>query len=731
MNSSRSNLLVLLFILISLAFASRAQTLRVSSPGRTVQLVFQITDGVPVYSVSFKGKAVIRPSAMGIRLKEADLSRTLQLAGVDSSAVDETWVPVWGDEARVRNYYRQLTVHLRQSKADPVVIDIHFRVYDDGVGFRYGLPTQKQLSHFVVAGEQSEFQLTGDHKTYWIPGDFDTNEYLYTTSRLSEIDAGAMATKSTEIFARYVKDSSSVQTPLMMKTADGLYINLHEAALANYSALQLHVDRKTFKLSSNLVPDAVGNMAYAQTPFQTPWRTLIVSDKATDILASRMILNLNEPCAIAETSWIKPQKMIGIWWEIHVGRGSWDYTYPVNVGPNPDWKSIKPHGMHSANTANTKKYIDFAAKHGIDGVLVEGWNVGWEDWFGKWKEDVFDFVTPYPDFDVEELHRYAASKKVKLIMHHETSASVTNYERRMDEAFRFMKTNGYDAVKTGYVGHIIPRGEWHEGQWMINHFNRVAQKAAEFEIMIDSHESSRPTGMHRTYPNWLASEAARGNEFNAWSIGNPPEHETILPFTRLMGGPMDYTPGIFQIKLDKYGKKGFGPHTTLTKQLALYVTMSSPLQMAADIPENYEAHPEAFKFIKDVVVDWDDSKYIEAEPGDFVTIARKAKGKESWFIGSITDEQARVSTVPLTFLDPAKTYEATIYRDGPNAHWDKNPMVYTIERSAVNAKTVLTVPVAEGGGYAVSLVPIMGKDLKSLPRYKAPRIRNSGKYAGK
>jgi hypothetical protein len=423
--------------------------------------------------------------------------------------------------------------------------------------------------------------------------------------------------------------------------------------------------------------------------------------------------------------------MVGVWWEIHVGKGSWDYTYPVNVGPNPDWKTIKPHGMHRATTANTKMYIDFAAKHGFQGVLVEGWNVGWEDWFGKWKEDVFDFVTPYPDFDVAELQKYSASKGVKMIMHHETSASVTNYERRMDEAFRFMKTYGYDAVKTGYVGRIIPRGEWHEGQWMISHFTRTAAKAAEYGIMVDSHESSRPTGMHRTYPNWLASEAARGNEFNAWSVGNPPEHETILPFTRLMGGPMDYTPGIFQIKLDKYGKKGFGPHTTLTKQMALYVTMYSPLQMVSDIPENYEAHLDAFQFIKDVAVDWDESKYIEAEPGDYLTIARKAKGKESWFIGSITDEQARVSTVPLTFLDPTKTYEATIYRDGLDAHWDKNPMVYTIERSAVNSKTVLTVPVAEGGGYAVSLVPITGKDLKSLPKYKAPRVRNSGSYGKK
>ncbi|MBL7850921.1 MAG: glycoside hydrolase family 97 N-terminal domain-containing protein, partial [Cyclobacteriaceae bacterium] len=516
-------IILLITLLAVAAHAGRSQSYQVSSPGRTVSLTVRLdAAGSPQYAVQYKKRPVILPSSLGLQLKEHDLTRGLRVAGADSTVVDETWTPVWGESSSIRNHYRQLTVHLVRPGDKPVYLDLVFRVFDDGVGFRYGLPSQKDMTHFIVSGETSGFQLTGDHTAFWIPGDFDTNEYVYTTSRLSQVDAGAMATKSTEIGTRYVKDSSSVQTPLMMKTSDGLYINLHEAALANYPAMQLHVDRQKSALSSNLVPDAVGNMAYAQTPFQTPWRTIIVAEKATDILASRMILNLNEPCAIPETSWIKPQKMVGVWWEIHVGKGSWDYTYPVNVGPNPDWKTIKPHGMHRATTANTKMYIDFAARHGFQGVLVEGWNVGWEDWFGKWKEDVFDFVTPYPDFDVSELQKYAASKGVKMIMHHETSASVTNYERRLDEAFRFMKTYGYDAVKTGYVGRIIPRGEWHEGQWMINHYNRVAAKAAEFQIMVDSHESTRLTGMHRTYPNWLAAEAARGNEFNAWSIGNPP-----------------------------------------------------------------------------------------------------------------------------------------------------------------------------------------------------------------
>ncbi len=707
-----------IMLCLALTLSLHAQTFQVNSPSKRIQLTFRLANGSPTYSVAFNQKDFILQSPLGLRFLDANLTGGLEIIGMDTARVDETWTPVWGETSKIRNHYRQLTVHLRQQKEKPILLDIVFRVFDDGVGFRYALPAQKDLTHFIVSGENSGFQLTGDHKTFWIPGDYDSNEYPYTTSALSQVDAGAMATRTTDISTRYVEDSSSVQTPLMMKSKDGLYINIHEAALANYPAMQLHVNKKTFLLTSNLVPDAVGNRAYAQTPFQTPWRTIIVATNAADILASRVILNLNEPCAIKETSWIKPQKMVGVWWQMHIGTGTWDYAYPTDVPANPDWSKIKPHGMHAATTANTKKYIDFAAKHGIAGVLVEGWNVGWEDWFGKWKEEVFDFVTPYPDFDVDELHKYAASKGVKLIMHHETSASVTNYERRMDEAYRFMKANGYDAVKTGYVGRIIPRGERHDGQWMINHYNRVAAKTAEFQIMVDMHEPVRSTGMHRTYPNWMASEAARGNEFNAWSKGNPPEHETILPFTRLMGGPMDYTPGIFQIKLDKFGRKGMGPHTTLTKQLALYLTMYSPLQMAADLPEHYEAHLDAFKFIEDVAVDWNDSKYVEAEPGDYLTIARKAKGKDSWFIGSITDENKRTSTVPLTFLDAGKTYLATIYRDAPTAHYDTNPMAYVIEKFVVTSKTILKTPVVEGGGYAVSLVPASGDALKGVKKYK-------------
>lgn len=707
-----------LVLFAALTLPVQAQTFRVGSPSNQVQLTFSLTNGSPGYSVKFNNKDVILNSPLGLNFQEANLAGGLKLIGIDTTRVDETWIPVWGETSKIRNHYRQLIVHLSQLTENPILMDIVFRVFDEGVGFRYSLPAQKHLTHFIVSGENTGFQLTGDHRTFWIPGDYDSNEYPYTTSPLSQVDAGAMATKTTDISTRYVEDSSSVQTPLMMKTSDGLYVNIHEAALANYPAMQLHVNKKSFLLTSNLVPDAVGNRAYAQTPFQTPWRTIIVATNAADILASRVILNLNEPCAIKETSWIKPQKMVGVWWQMHIGTGSWDYAYPTDVPANPDWSKIKPHGMHAATTANTKKYIDFAAKHGIQGVLVEGWNVGWEDWFGKWKEEVFDFVTPYPDFDVDELHKYAASKGVKLIMHHETSASVTNYERRMDEAYRFMKANGYDAVKTGYVGRIIPRGERHDGQWMINHYNRVAAKTAEFQIMVDMHEPVRSTGMHRTYPNWMASEAARGNEFNAWSKGNPPEHETILPFTRLMGGPMDYTPGIFQIKLDKFGRKGMGPHTTLTKQLALYLTMYSPLQMAADLPEHYEAHLDAFRFIEDVAVDWDESTYVEAEPGDYLTIARKAKGTDNWFIGSITDENKRMSIVPLTFLDAGKTYLATIYRDAPTAHYDKNPMEYVIEKFAVTSKSILKTPVVEGGGYAVSLVPAAGDALKGIKKYK-------------
>jgi hypothetical protein len=504
----------------------------------------------------------------------------------------------------------------------------------------------------------------------------------------------------------------------MLKTAEGLYVNIHEAALVHYPAMNLAVDRASATLSSLLVPDALGAKAYLQAPAKSPWRTVIVSDRAADILASKLILNLNEPSKIADTSWIKPQKFVGVWWEMHVGTASWSYSADGNVSLlGTDWAGRKPSGTHGATTANVKRYVDFAARHRIDAVLVEGWNVGWEDWFGKWKEEVFDFVTPYPDFDVAELQRHAAGKGVKIVMHHETSASVTNYERRMDEAYRFMKAHGYDAVKTGYVGRIIPRGEHHDGQWMVDHYIRVAERTARERIMIDAHEPVRPTGLHRTYPNWLASEAARGNEFNAWSEGNPPEHETILPFTRLMGGPMDYTPGIFQITLDHWNPaKKERVHTTLAKQLALYVTLYSPLQMAADFPEAYEKRLDAFRFIEDVAVDWDDTRVLEAEPGDYVTIARLAKGRDAWFVGAVTDERARTATVPLAFLTASRTYVATIYADAADAHWQKNPMAYRIERKLVDGRTVLKLPLAAGGGAAVSITPAASDDLKRLKR---------------
>jgi glucan 1,4-alpha-glucosidase len=694
------------------------QSIRIQSPSGTNQLHVTITkDGAIAYSLTYKNKAVVQPSALGFQLKDAaPLVNKFQLIKADSGIVKEEWQPVLGEVAMINNHYQLLKIYLQEQSDKPRQLNISFKLFDDGLAFQYEFPTQKNLSHFVVADELTGFQLTGNHKTWWIPGDYDSNEYPYSTSMLSEVNAQAKSKQHSEIAVQVVKDPTVVQSPLMMKTADGIYINIHEAALVNYPAMQLRINQNNFNLSAHLVPDAVGNKAYLQTPFVTPWRTIIVSDKATEILSSKLILNVNEPNKIAHTNWIKPGKMVGIWWEMHVSKSTWDYAGSQDMGSWENLANLKPTGKHGATTVNTKKYIDFAAQHGFDGVLVEGWNTGWEDWFGKWKENVFDFITPYPDFDVQELHRYAASKNVKLIMHHETSGSVTNYERWMDTAYRFMKNNGYNAVKTGYVGKIIPRGEHHDGQWMVNHYNRVAQKTADYQIMVDMHESVRPTGMHRTYPNWVANEAARGNEFNAWSQGNPPEHETILPFTRLMGGPMDYTPGIFQIKLEKYGKKDNYVHTTLAKQLALYITMYSPLHMAADLPENYESKMDAFQFIKDVAMDWDDTKILEAEPGDYITIARKAKGKQDWFAGGITDENKRTATVDCSFLNPAQQYIATVYKDAANAHWDTNPMAYVIEKIVVNTKTKLTINLAPGGGFAISMVPATKEEIKKLKK---------------
>jgi hypothetical protein len=692
-------------LLLTAASQARAQasaplTARLDKVRLTVALS---PDGRPTYAVAYGPKTVLTPSRLGLSFADGKgFEGPLVLTGSETKDVDETWQPVWGEVKDIRNHYQQLTVHLRQPAADGRKLDVVFRVFADGVGFRYEFPRQAGLQYFTVQDEFTEFHLPANHKAFWIPGDYDSNEYAYTTSRVSEVN-------TTPIPAIQEKaPANRIQTPLMLKSDDGLYINIHEAALVNYPALYLNVDTKTFDLTSQLVPDATGTgaKAYLQAPEHTPWRTIVVSDKAPEVLASKLILNLNEPSKIADPSWIKPQKFVGVWWEMQTSRGSWNYADTFNIKlAGTDWRRLKPNGRHMANTANVKQYIDFAAAHHIPGVLVEGWNVGWEDWANNWKEEVFDFVTPYPDFDVDELQRYAAGKGVNIIMHHETSGAATNYERRQDNAYRFMNAHGYTSVKTGYVGKIIPRGEHHDGQWMVNHYVQTAQKTADYHIMVDMHEPVRPTGLSRTYPNWLACEAARGNEFNAFSEGNPPEHETILPFTRLMGGPMDYTPGIFKLQhFEPTGKRLV--HTTLAKQLALYVTMYSPLQMAADLPENYNEHLDAFKFIEDVPVDWDDTRILAAEPGDYLTTVRKAKGKDEWYLGSITDENARKQPLKLDFLTPGLRYEATIYADGQGADWQKNPTAYRITRQVVSSKSALTLQLAAGGGAAVSFKPI-------------------------
>ncbi len=708
--------LMSLFLIGGQAFG---QTI-VSPNGHMALQVSVTSSGEAQYALSLAGRPVVLQSRLGLELSgQPSLLDGFRIARTETTSVDHEWETVWGESRYVRDQYRELLVILRQDGQRSRELAVRFRLFDEGLGFRYEIAEQDALKHFVLAGERSEFRLTGDHRAWWIPGDYDTNEYAYTESRLSDVNAD-QGKNAGEISSKTVIGPNFVQTPLMMKTSEGRYLNIFEAALVNYPAMTLKIDQSSFVLTSNLAPDAVGNRAYLQAPCRTPWRTIMVSDDARDILASNMILNLNDPSAIADPTWIKPVKYVGIWWEMHVGTASWNYSDVNNVKLGmTDWKSLKPNGRHGATTDRTKVYIDFAAKHGFDGVLVEGWNVGWEDWFGQWKEEVFDFVTPYPDFDVEALRAYAAHKGVKLIMHHETSSSVTNYERRLDAAFRFMKRNGYDAVKTGYVGRIIPRGEYHDGQWMVDHYLRVVKKAAELQIMVNSHESVRPTGLHRTYPNWLAAEAARGNEFNAWSVGNPPAHETILPFTRLLGGPMDYTPGIFEIKMDHYvpGKKE-QVHTTLAKQLALYVTMYSPLQMAADYPENYERFTDAFQFIKDVAVDWDEKIVLEAEPGDHVTIARKTRGKDEWFVGAITDEHSRTSVISLSFLPPKRTYVAEVYGDGPRAHWENNPKDYRIERWIVDRSSTLRLRLAEGGGAAMTLRPAAEGEAGLLKRYQ-------------
>jgi hypothetical protein len=671
------------------------------SPSKLLQVDFSINAvGKPIYKVSYLNKEIIQDSELGIALKDNNaLDHGFTLLSQESKSVNETWQPVLGEQSIIQNNYNQVTYFLFQ-KATNRKFNIIFRVYNEGVAFRYEFPKQDQLNYFVISDEKTTFNLVENHKAFWIPGDYDSQEYAYNETKLSEIDNSKLDLNN-GIGVKSIASPYRVQSPLMLKSPSGVYINIFEAAVVNYPVMHLDVDVNNFDLKADLVPNPIGDKAYLQTPCVSPWRTIMISNDARDIVSSKMILNLNEPSKIADTSWIKPMKYVGIWWEMHIGKATWDYAGSQNAQNAADG-ALLPSGKHGATTANTKRYIDFAAKHGFDGVLVEGWNVGWEDWFGNWKENVFDFVTPYPDFNLKEVTDYAQSKGVKMIMHHETSGSVANYERHLDRAFELMQQYGYPAVKSGYVGKIIPRGEFHDGQTMVNHYNFVAQRAADYKLMVNSHESSRPTGYSRTYPNYIAAEAARGNEFNAWSVGNPPMHETILPFTRLLGGPMDYTPGIFEIKMNVYdAAKKEQVHTTLAKQLALYVTMYSPLQMAADLPENYQKHLDAFQFIKDVAVNWDQSLYIEAEPGDYLTVARKTKGKDEWFLGAITDENARTANIELNFLTPGKTYKATVYEDGKEAHWEKNPKSYAIKTIQVTSNSKIKLNLTNGGGAAI------------------------------
>ncbi len=693
-------MLISLMVFVNLAVAQRVQ-----SPSGKIAVNFKLAaNGQPSYSVNYKNKPTVLESALGIKLKDKPaLDANFDILDSKTSSFNESWKPVLGEQSSIKNHYNELTLSLI-NKETKVKMNIIFRVFDEGVAFRYDFPKQAELNYFIISDEVTQFNLTENNKVFWIPGDFDSNEYEYNETRFSEID-NSKINMNNGIGVKSIPGKYTVQTPLMMKAPSGLYLNIFEAAVVNYPVMHLNADVTNYKLKAELVPNAIGDKAYLQTPCVSPWRTIMISDDARDIVASKMILNLNEPSKIEDTSWIKPMKYVGIWWEMHVGKSTWDYAGSQNATNFAD--APKASGKHGATTENTKRYIDFAAKNGFDGVLVEGWNVGWEDWNGNWKEEVFDFTTPYPDFDIAALSAYAKEKNVKMIMHHETSGSVGNYERHLDRAFDLMKKYEYPAVKSGYVGKIIPRGEFHDGQSMVNHFNFVAKRAADYKIMINSHESSRPTGFGRTYPNYIAAEAARGNEFNAWSIGNPPAHETILPFTRQLGGPMDYTPGIFEVKMSYYDKNKMEQvHTTLAKQLALYVTMYSPLQMAADLLENYEKYPDAFQFIKVVETDWDESKYLEAEPGDYVTVARKTKGKETWFLGAITDENARSSEVKLDFLTPGKKYKAIVYADATNAHWKNNPIAYQIKTMTVTSKSKLKLILAAGGGTAVSFEPL-------------------------
>ena len=702
MNRIQSVLLSLSFLMMS-AWGLQAEDLK--SPNGRLVMHFEVDGmGCPVYTLSYKGKSVIKRSRLGLEAEGFSLREGFQLQKAETATFDETWKPVWGEVSSIRNHYNELAVTLLQPKDDRT-IRIRFRLYDDGLGFRYEFPEQKNLVYFVIKDEYSEFAMAGDHKAFWIPGDYDTQEYDYTESHLSEIRK-LMKAAITFNTSQTPFSPTGVQTALMMKSADGLYINLHEAALVDYPCMSLELDDKTMTFRSWLTPDAQGKKGYMQTPCQSPWRTIMVSDDAREILASKLTLNLNEPCALKDVSWIKPVKYIGVWWEMITGKSTWAYTndlLSVHIGVT-DYTKVKPNGTHAANNDKVRRYIDFAAKHGFDQVLVEGWNIGWEDWFGHSKDYVFDFLTPYPDFDIKALNEYAHSKGVKLMMHHETSASARNYERHMEEAYQLMNKYGYNAVKSGYVGNIIPRGEHHYGQWMINHYLYAVKKAAEHHIMVNAHEAVRPTGLCRTYPNLIGNESARGTEYESFG-GNKPFHTTILPFTRLMGGPMDYTPGIFETRIKNVNPENNSfVHSTLARQLALFVTMYSPLQMAADLPENYERFMDAFQFIKDVAVDWDDSKYLEAEPGRYITVARKAKGTNNWFVGCTASENGHMANISFDFLDPKRKYTATIYADGPTAHYEKNPQAYTIKKMTVTNKSRLTLRAASGGGFAISII---------------------------
>lgn len=705
----------LLFSALLLPLSVAAQT--VSSPNGAISVSFSLADGGrPTYEMTYKGRPVVKPSHLGLELAkdkhatkgfaETSLMDGFTESHSEVSSFDETWKPVWGETATIRNHYNELLVSLSQDHTGRQM-NIRFRVYDDGMGLRYEFPQQDSLVYFIVKEEHTQFAMTGDHTAWWLPGDYDTQEQETQESRLSEIrarfhDAVNWSNSSVANFSE-----TGVQTSLQMKSQDGLYINIHEAALVNYPAMHLNLDDKHMVFESWLTPDATGNKAYVQVPFNTPWRTVMVSDDARDMLSSNLILNLNEPCKIEDTSWIHSTKYCGVWWEMIVGKSSWNYTddLPSVDIYKVDWKHVRPNGRHATNTENVKRYIDFAAKNGLQEVLVEGWNIGWEDWANRWKWDVFDFVTPYPDFDIQYLNEYAHSKGVKLMMHHETSSSTINYERHLEDALNLMNRYGYDAVKTGYVGDIIPRGDFHFSQSMVNHYQYVVEQAAKHHVMVNGHEAVRPTGLCRTWPNLVGNESARGTEYEAFG-GSAPSHTVILPFTRLQGGPMDYTPGILETQLSTWSDNPSWVRTTLCGQLALYLTMYSPLQMAADLPENYEKYDDAFQFIRDVATDWDDSRYLEAEPARYITVARKAKGTDRWFIGGKCNEDGHQSDLRLDFLDKGKKYVCTVYADAKDADYEKNPKAYTITRRTVKQGDRLRLKMAPGGGFAVSLFPV-------------------------